>query len=312
MDGTELLEIFCRRRDKYLEVAGVQAVSPIDFSLRISPTGKEKDPPHLTIGVGVHGDEIQGVQALNQILDESYDALANAQQPVLFVVGNPEAVKLQRRYKDADLNRQFSKGSIDATVYESKRAAELERAVQGTRYLLDVHSTIAPTRKPYGIFPNRVDLVEFMHHLGTDISDIILVDILSPEKGMCFDEHLYFTDPKCTPITIEVGCLSDGQSAVDRARNAIYGALHYTGVIPGEVSLQQYPTLWEEAQKVPNSKDSSLVLDLVNFQPVEKGFVLGYKAETPITSEYDGIIIFPRYNNSNVPTLVRIAVQKAS
>ena len=307
-------ELLCKFDELTAKYNSANCSRPIEYSLKLFPKGYDLNcAPHLTVGVGIHGNEQHSIHALNDILVEFESPLQDVKKPVLFVLGNPQAVKINKRYVECDLNRQF-KERVDVSTYEGGRAKEILSVASGTRYLLDIHSTTAFLRRPYGIFPDRDDLVEFMVNLGTDISDIILVPVLSPEEGQCFDEYFYTTDKSCTPITIEVGHIGESKAATTRAKNAILGALYATGVLEGECAKGQTPALWIDGQVVKQTKESEITLvpGLENFQPSSKGDILAYNKGSPIMSSCDGVIIFPTYNDPKAKDLVRVAIPKRS
>lgn len=312
MKNKELVDEFARLCKHYCRQREISAQMPAPYALQLTPKGIQTQVPYLTISAGVHGNEQESVQALNNVLEEAENELQQAQKPVLFVLGNPRAVEENVRYIDTDLNRQFfaEKERVQKEFYEGNRALELLSCAKGTRYLLDIHSTDWITKKPYGIFPNRPDLIQFLQDLGTDITDIILMDVLSPDEGMCFDEHFYVTDANCTPITIEVGHIGNGNVAVERAKKAIYGALHRAGILSGEEGRGPKPRLWTEVQKIRNEPDVTLVGHLENFEETKKGDILAYHGNTPVRSIADGVIFFPNYTQQKAPYLVRVAVTK--
>ena len=95
------------------------------------------------------------------------------------VLANPEAVRLNRRYRDFDLNRAFSQTCLDVTEtpqqYEFRRAKELDAlygpkgAATKTDLLLDVHNTgsnmgnclILSARDPFTMRASAVLTQEF-------------------------------------------------------------------------------------------------------------------------------------------------------
>jgi aspartoacylase len=108
---------------------------------------------------------------------ECYNSLCSAK--VDLVLANPEAVRLNRRYRDHDLNRAFSQTCLDVVVdplqYEFRRAKELN-ALYGpkgantkTDLILDVHNTgsnmgyclILSTRDPFTMRASAVLTQEF-------------------------------------------------------------------------------------------------------------------------------------------------------
>lgn len=312
MKNKQLVDEFERLCKQYCRSEMVLAEMPIPYALKLAPKGMQTEAPHLTISAGIHGNEQESVHALNMILQEAEQELQCVEKPVLFILGNPRAVEQNVRYIGTDLNRQFFLNSsfIDKETYEGNRAIEILSCTAGIRYLLDIHSTDGITRKPYGIFPERDDTLKFLQRLGTDIADVIFMGILESDKGLCFDEHFYHKDTVCTPITIEVGHIGQGVSAIERAKKAIYGALQTTEVIKGLVADGPQPKIWDQVQKIRNGRGITLVKGLDNFQEVTPEFILAYDDMGPIRSTYGGIIFFPNYTRKEADYLVRVAAER--
>ena len=133
----------------------------------------------IVVAGGTHGNERTGVRLVQKWMEhpECYNSLCSAK--VDLVLANPEAVRLNRRYRDHDLNRAFSQTCLDVTVdsrlYEFRRAKELN-ALYGpkgdatkTDLILDVHNTgsnmgyclILSTRDPFTMRASAVLTQEF-------------------------------------------------------------------------------------------------------------------------------------------------------
>lgn len=133
----------------------------------------------IVVAGGTHGNERTGVRLVQKWMQqpECYTGLCNAK--IDLVISNPEAVRLNRRYKDFDLNRAFSQTCLDVTVepqmYEFARARELNN-IYGpkgkntkTDLLLDVHNTgsnmgfslIVSARDPFTMRASAVLTQEF-------------------------------------------------------------------------------------------------------------------------------------------------------
>ena len=133
----------------------------------------------IVVAGGTHGNERTGVSLVQKWMKhpECYSFLCDAK--VDLVLANPEAVRLNRRYRDFDLNRAFSQTCLDITVeprqYEFRRAKELN-ALYGpkgantkTDLLLDVHNTgsnmgfclILSARNPFTMRASAVITEEF-------------------------------------------------------------------------------------------------------------------------------------------------------
>ena len=133
----------------------------------------------IVVAGGTHGNERTGVHLVQKWMEhpECYNSLCSAK--VDLVLANPEAVRLNRRYRDHDLNRAFSQVCLDTTVdsrlYEFRRAKELNAlygpkgAATKTDLLLDVHNTgsnmgnclILSARDPFTMRASAVLTQEF-------------------------------------------------------------------------------------------------------------------------------------------------------
>ena len=133
----------------------------------------------IVVAGGTHGNERTGVRLVQKWMEhpECYSSLCSAK--VDLVLANPEAVRLNRRYRDFDLNRAFSQTCLDVTEtpqqYEFRRAKELDAlygpkgAATKTDLLLDVHNTgsnmgnclILSARDPFTMRASAVLTQEF-------------------------------------------------------------------------------------------------------------------------------------------------------
>lgn len=84
-----------------------------------------------------HGNEFTGLEVC-KVLDKNQKKYLHEYQTF---IGNPEAVKLKKRYVDSDLNRSYGKHGI-ATGYEAQRSKEMTEAIHGKfDFLVDIHTT---------------------------------------------------------------------------------------------------------------------------------------------------------------------------
>ena len=133
----------------------------------------------IVVAGGTHGNERTGVRLVQKWMEhpECYSSLCSAK--VDLVLSNPEAVRLNRRYRDFDLNRAFSQTCLDVNAdpqqYEFRRAKELNAlygpkgAATKTDLLLDVHNTgsnmgnclIVSARDPFTMRASAVLTQEF-------------------------------------------------------------------------------------------------------------------------------------------------------
>lgn len=135
---------------------------------------------NIVVSGGTHGNERTGVCLVKKWMENPacYESLCKSAR-VELVLANPEAVRLNRRYRDFDMNRAFSQTSLDVSAepqqYEFRRSRELNR-IYGpkgpdtkTDLILDVHNTgsnmglclILSTRDPFTMKASAVLTQEF-------------------------------------------------------------------------------------------------------------------------------------------------------
>lgn len=90
---------------------------------------------------GTHGNEWTGIYVISK-----YQEQLKAEFPDLnlnFVFANPEAYKLNRRFKDEDLNRAFQFLHEDRkNSYEHERAKEIKKLISHQKvFVIDLHTT---------------------------------------------------------------------------------------------------------------------------------------------------------------------------
>lgn len=112
------------------------------FRLVLLDSGK----PGSTVCVvgGVHGDETCGPNSIAVLERKLLTGDRLLRGRLLTLVANLEAVRLKRRFVDFDLNRAFENSY--AFGHEAQLAHRLAPHLIGMDYVLDLHSTSAPTQ----------------------------------------------------------------------------------------------------------------------------------------------------------------------
>lgn len=87
--------------------------------------------------IATHGNEKIGLKVVREMEKLHIDNLA-------VQIGNEEALKLNKRYIDQDLNRSFL-GKKNGN-YEERRAFKLTPAIKSSDLVIDVHSTTSDTK----------------------------------------------------------------------------------------------------------------------------------------------------------------------
>lgn len=101
----------------------------------------------LLITVGIHGDEVCGVHAVNELITEGYfdDPLNFTGTSLTIILGNPLAYLRNQRYVDMNLNRTMLPHLFEKGGYETYRARNICQAISDCDVFLDIHSTSAET-----------------------------------------------------------------------------------------------------------------------------------------------------------------------
>jgi succinylglutamate desuccinylase len=92
--------------------------------------------PVVAVVACMHGNEKKGAEVLDLICNFKFNGT------LLLIVANEEAMKLDKRFVDADLNRCFPGGNGN---HEEKLASLLLKETEGCDFVIDVHSTTADT-----------------------------------------------------------------------------------------------------------------------------------------------------------------------
>lgn len=105
---------------------------------------KEKAKTRLLITVCIHGDEVCGLHAINQLISEGYFEKHITQGLHLTVImGNPLAYLQKKRFIDNNLNRVLLPHMFENGGYETYRARRISEEILECDMYLDVHSSSA-------------------------------------------------------------------------------------------------------------------------------------------------------------------------
>jgi succinylglutamate desuccinylase len=198
---------------------------------------------------GTHGNELTGVYLIRKY--QRLPALVQrASLSVMTLLANPEAVRLNRRYVDRDLNRCFTETDLtdDATaVYEVRRAQEIATQLcpsddgqspqSGVDFIIDLHSTTA--NMGMTIIPSSQD--------PFNLKLVAYLSSLDPEIKVCFGQQYGAAAPMLRSLTawgctIEVGPVAQGvmdAALIQKTERLIQAVLDYLD----STNYQQLPTL---------------------------------------------------------------------
>jgi len=245
----------------------------------------KKPGPNLVVMAGVHGDETCGLTAFDAILP----TFKPLQGRVTFIIGSPQAVRVNQREFEGNLNRMFRPDSeiteAECNTYEYKRSRELMPILAKADALLDIHSSTTEQTIPFVICEKQsfevaaklpveivVSGIDVLHPTGTDA----FVN-QSGGLGICIECGNH-NDPNATNIAIEV---------VNRF-------LTYFNVVEGKSINDTNKQRLVNADWIYRNKGRfTLSKDFQEFEQVSESSIIGFDEEGEIKAPYDGVILFP-------------------
>ena len=278
----------------------------------------------LLVFGGMHGNELAGVQALDNFFILLEHESANGSAPpfkgrFLGLRGNMGALARGTRYVVRDLNRHWTDAHVDRIMSTPHRKLEAEdkelheiltlirneiEAYKPERVVvLDLHTTTASG----GIFSIPTDDPESVR-LAVELHAPVVKGLLHCVSGTTL--HYFRTENVGVPtvaITFEAGQHHD-QLSVNRSMAAITNCMRTIGCVQSEHVLNRYDKLLEDW-----SRDLPKVTELImrhsilpeddfrmkpnyrNFQPVRKGEILAVDRYGDIRAKADGRILMPLY-----------------
>ena len=287
------------------ERAGFAVAQPASGVLTVKAATPDAGRPSVLVSVGVHGDEtgpIEMVAWLVEALSRTPEALA---VDLMLCVGNIDAIRLAKRFVDADLNRMFraERGSLAGT-FEAARAdvlIDVTRAFfEGSgpqRWHLDLHTAIRPSHYPmFAIVPEliadraRESLIAWMG--GAGIQAIIMNPASAGTYSYFTSEHL-----GAAGTTVELGRVGTlGQNDLSQfadAARALERLLR--GQPAGEAKAA--PHVFATARSIMKLSDAFSMRvgrETWNFTPMKRGEVIALDGDTVYTVEHDEeLVVFP-------------------
>lgn len=139
----------------------IYALGVIEFC----PKNRQESTKSIVLSCGVHGNETGPIELCDSLVNDIIAGRVILFHRVLFIFGNLEAMKVEKRFVDENLNRLFCGEYKNAskTNEETRRAAELEQCVQrffadasdaSVRLHYDLHTAIrASKHEKFAVYP---------------------------------------------------------------------------------------------------------------------------------------------------------------
>ncbi len=244
--------------------------------------GREPGPTSLILA-GVHGNEICGIKAFENILPN----LQIQKGRVIFGYGNPKAISTKQRLFETNLNRMFKADNQlseqEKQNYEYARAQVLKKYFDQADVLLDIHSSNTPRSKPFLICEkNSRDLVKYLPF------NLVVSGFDEIQPG---GTDSYMNTTGKIGICAECGSTKD-PAAVQMAEETIKSFLAARGHISR--NLEESAADHIQVNFLYFTKTDKFVMPkaLEDFEKIEKSTLIGYDGEEEIVAQEDSIILF--------------------
>jgi succinylglutamate desuccinylase len=307
----KLLELTLEGREPehktQLTVDGVGLRWLAEGALEVTPPQARDNGTDLLLSAGIHGNETAPIELLDELIQSIARGELKPRARILFLFGNPEAMRRGERYIEQDVNRLFNGRHQQSSGAEALRAGELERLASGffslpdrDRLHYDLHTAIRGSKiEQFALYPwkegrqhSRRELVR-LHGAGMEAV------LLQNKPSIVFSAYTY-DQLEAESFTLELGKARPfGQNqSVNLAplktllSNLIRGSEPLVG---DEIDGLKLFSVAREIIKRSDAFILNLPDDVENFTVLEKGFVLAEDASSSrwIVEEEGARIIFP-------------------
>lgn len=290
-----------------LTVDGVRLRWLAEGALEVRPPDAKDNGTDLLLSAGIHGNETAPIELLDELIHAIARGELKPRARILFLFGNPEAMRRGARYIEQDVNRLFNGRHEQTEGNEALRACELERLAASffslpDRYRLhyDLHTAIRGSKiEQFALYPwkegrqhSRRELVR-LHKAGMEAV------LLQNKPSIVFSAYTY-DKLGAEAFTLELG----------KARP--FGQNQQVNLAPLKATLEQLIKgseplvgdqidglkLFSVAREVIKRSDAfrlHLPDDIENFTQLDKGFLLAEDASNSrwVVEEEGARIIFP-------------------
>ena len=245
--GTQSFLQFTLANDSMLEEPSFSIDNDIHMELwdrgvlYIFPGGNS-NKNSILLSVAVHGNETAPIEIIDQMVRDIFAGKIIPKHRLLIVIANPEAIKIDRREVDENMNRLFSSelSAVSRDSDERQRSRKLmkysseffkKEAQQKIHY--DLHTAIRDSfYKQFAVSPNRIELLATESQYSVLGQWGIEAILSTTEKSATYSS---FTANHCgaTSFTLELGKvkpfgendLEDFAAVIAGLENAISGTL---------------------------------------------------------------------------------------
>jgi succinylglutamate desuccinylase len=242
----------------------------------------------LCIVGGVHGNEPCGVKAISQINCQILKDPISIKSRVITIIANCKAIEYNKRFIDWDLNRAF--GKSNGFGHEKCLAQQLIPYLKDVDYLVDLHSTSAPTKpfcagklseKHLNLF-SATGITIYTHGWGLHRKYNMLIDEVDRLGGI--------------GVIVECG-QNNSTQANQVAYNVVKNVMSNIVMDKPITYLPLSPKMIIKIEKIIKAKTNqfSFVRNFHNFSHILSNETIGYDNKIPIRFSNSFIMVMPNH-----------------
>jgi succinylglutamate desuccinylase len=290
-----------------LTVDGVRLRWLAEGALEVRPPEARDNGTDLLLSAGIHGNETAPIELLDALIHAIARGELKPRARILFLFGNPEAMRRGERYVEQDVNRLFNGRHEHSGGSEALRACELERlaasffSIAG-RYRLhyDLHTAIRGSKiEQFALYPWKEGRAHSRRELARLRAAGMEAVLLQNKSSIVFSAYTY-DKLDAEAFTLELGKarpFGHNQQVNLQKLQACLERLIAGNEIDDGVGLDGLQ-LFSVAREIIKHSDAfhlHLPVDIENFTELEKGYVLAEDlADSRWVIEEEGArIIFP-------------------
>jgi succinylglutamate desuccinylase len=288
-------------------VGGVRLRWLSEGALEVRPPQARDNGTDLLLSAGIHGNETAPIELLDDLIRSIARSELKPRARILFLFGNPEAMRRGERYVEQDVNRLFNGRHELSGGPEALRACELERLAATffsvpDRYRLhyDLHTAIRGSKiEQFALYPWKEGREHSRQELARLRAAGMQAVLLQNKSSIVFSAYTY-DKLGAEAFTLELGKARPfGHNAevnLTLLRTRLEQMIE--GNEPALDENLEGLQLFSVAREIIKHSDAfrmHLPLDVENFSPLDKGYLLADDLSDSrwVVEEEGARIIFP-------------------
>ena len=181
-------------------------------ALEVRPPDSEDCGLDLLLSAGIHGNETAPIELLERLLHGVADGSIKPKARVLFLFGNPVAMRKGERFIEQDINRLFNGRHELSSGFEALRAAELEQFArvffskpERSRLHYDLHTAIRGSKiEQFALYPYKEGRKHSRRELARLAAAGMEAVLLQSKSSITFSAFTY-EQLEAEAFTLELG-----------------------------------------------------------------------------------------------------------